>query len=57
MRVISTHPGYSFDDVQRNCGFELLKAAALEATQPPSAEELEILRHQVDAYGYVIGRG
>jgi glutaconate CoA-transferase subunit B len=57
MRVVSIHPGFRLDDVQRNCGFELLKAADLQATQPPTPEELEILRHQVDAYGYVIGRG
>jgi glutaconate CoA-transferase subunit B len=57
MRVISIHPGFRFDDVQRNCGFELFKAADIEATQPPTPEELDILRHQVDAYGYVIGRG
>jgi glutaconate CoA-transferase subunit B len=57
MRVISIHPGLRFDDVQRNCGFELLKAADIEVTQPPTPEELDILRHEVDAYGYVIGRG
>jgi glutaconate CoA-transferase subunit B len=57
MRVFSIHPGYSFDDVQQNCGFELIKADAVRVTGPPTDEELEILRHQVDPYGYVIGRG
>jgi glutaconate CoA-transferase subunit B len=57
MRVVSIHPGFCFDDVQRNCGFELLKAVDIQSTQPPTPEALDILRHQVDAYGYVIGRG
>jgi glutaconate CoA-transferase subunit B len=57
MRVISTHPGYGFDDVQQSCGFELLKADTLQETATPTAEELEILRNEVDPYGYVIGRG
>jgi glutaconate CoA-transferase subunit B len=57
MRVISIHPGYTFEDIQQNSGFELLKAAAVDETHPPTAEELDILRNQVDTYGYVIGRG
>lgn len=56
MRVISLHPGYTFEDVQQNCGFELLKAETMEQTNPPMADELDILRTQVDIYGYVIGR-
>lgn len=56
MRVISTHPGYSFEDVQGNCGFELIKADALDETRPPTAEALNILRNHVDPYRYVIGR-
>lgn len=56
MRVISIHPGHSFKDVQDNCGFELLEAERVAKTQPPSEDTLEILRDQVDPYGYVIGR-
>lgn len=56
MRLISLNPGYTFDDVQDNCGFELLRADKLEETPPPTKEELAILREQVDPYGYVIGR-
>lgn len=56
MRVFSLHPGFTFDDVQQNCGFELLKADSVQATKPPTAEELEILRTEVDPYRYVIGR-
>ncbi len=56
MRVISIHPGYSFKDVQENCGFELLKAPQLADTPAPSDEELRLLREEIDPYRYVIGR-
>jgi glutaconate CoA-transferase subunit B len=56
MRVISLHHGYSFQDVQDNCGFELLKAEKIEETRLPTKNELRVLREQVDPYRYVIGR-
>ncbi len=56
MRVISIHPGYSAKDVQDNCSFELLQAAAIAQTMPPTAEELRLLREEIDPYRYVIGR-
>lgn len=56
MRVISINPGYTFADVQENCSFELLKADQIADTQPPTAEELRLLREEIDPYGYVIGR-
>lgn len=56
MRVISINPGYAFKDVQDNCGFELLKAPDVKETPPPTAEELRILREDVDPYRVIIGR-
>ncbi len=56
MRVISINPGYSFNEVQENCGFELLQASQLEDTDPPTEEELRLLREEIDPYRYVIGR-
>jgi glutaconate CoA-transferase, subunit B len=56
MRVISINPGFTFKDVQDNCGFELLKAEKLEETLPPTEQELKILREKVDPYGFIIGR-
>lgn len=56
MRVISLNPGYSFNDVQDNCEFELLASHEIENTKPPTQEELRILREEVDPYRYVIGR-
>lgn len=56
MRVISLNPGCSFQDVQDNCGFELLRLVDLDETELPRKEELDILRNEVDPTGVVIGR-
>ena len=56
MQVESLHPGVTFAQVQENTAFQLLKAPAVEQTEPPRAEELRILRQEVDPYRYVIGR-
>jgi glutaconate CoA-transferase subunit B len=56
MRIESIHEGYTLKDVQKNCGFPLLEAKEILATQPPTREELEILRKEVDPEGYIIGR-
>jgi len=56
MRVESIHQGFSFDDVQKNCGFPLLKAAKIVETPPPSKVELETLRNEVDPNRYIIGK-
>jgi len=56
MQVESLHPGVSFEQVQENTGFELLKGAAIGQTKPPRSEELRILREEVDPHRYIIGR-
>jgi glutaconate CoA-transferase, subunit B len=56
MRVMSINPGYTFKDVQENCGFELLQVAKIKETKAPTHHELSILREQVDPYRYIIGR-
>jgi len=56
MRVESVHHGYTFEDVQDNAGFELLKAGEIVETPTPTKEELEILRTKVDPKRYIIGR-
>lgn len=45
MQIIALHPGVSIEQVQANTGFELEVAADLETTEPPTAEELAVLRH------------
>jgi glutaconate CoA-transferase subunit B len=56
MRVMSLHPGVSFETAQENTGFPLLKADTVTVTEPPTPQELAILRDEVDPYRYVLGR-
>ena len=48
MRVASLHPGVSVDQVLKQTGFTPEISDSLEETQPPTEEELEILRNRVD---------
>ena len=57
MRVESIHHGFDFSDVQNNCGFQLMKARQVVETPPPTTQELELLRREVDPEGYIIGKG
>jgi len=56
MRVESLHAGVTLEQVQANTGFELLVAEPLATTPPPTAEQLRVLRTEVDPLGYLIGR-
>lgn len=56
MQVESLHPGVTFAQVQENTSFEMLRAEMVDETRLPQAEELRILREEVDPHGYVIGR-
>jgi glutaconate CoA-transferase subunit B len=56
MEVISLHPGVTLDRVRANTGFPLGVRDPLQTTVPPSAEELNILREEVDPFCYIIGR-
>ncbi len=55
MKVESIHPGYKKEEIIENTSFELLWSAQLKESQPPSQEELTILRKEVDPEGYIIG--
>ncbi len=43
VRVRSLHPGVSFDEVQDNTGFDLIKPEGLSETPAPTAEQLAII--------------
>ena len=47
LRLESVHPPYSLDEIRENTGFDLGESTPVEATVPPSAEELETLRKVV----------
>ncbi|MBI5304830.1 MAG: 3-oxoacid CoA-transferase [Chloroflexi bacterium] len=48
MRLIATHPGVTINDVIANTGFELLVAEQVAMNEPPSADELRLLREEID---------
>ena len=48
IRVISLHPGVSFEQVQDNTGFPLARAASILATPAPTAEQLKLIRERLD---------
>ena len=48
MILLATQPGVRVEQVLENTGFELLVADHVEENPPPSAEELRILRREVD---------
>lgn len=43
IRVRSLHPGVTFEEVQENTGFELLKAPEMGETAHPTAEQLALI--------------
>jgi glutaconate CoA-transferase subunit B len=44
MRIEAVHAGVSIDDVRAHTGFDLLTAPEVTVTEPPSGEELVLLR-------------
>ena len=51
MRAISLHPGVSPDRVQAKTGFQLEMDPHLRETEPPDANEIELLRTIIDPLG------
>ncbi|MDP2974630.1 MAG: CoA-transferase [Anaerolineales bacterium] len=48
MRLKSLHPGVTVEEVVANTGFELVIPDRVGANDPPSAEELRLLRDEID---------
>lgn len=48
MRLKATHPGVTIDDVIANTGFKLIVPEEVGLNPPPSAEELRLLREEID---------
>ena len=51
MRLVSTHPGVTVEEVQSATGFELEVLGETEVTRLPSAGELRVIREVVDPRG------
>ncbi len=56
IRVRSLHPGVSAAELRAATGFDVGDLAAVPVTPPPTAEELEILRRQVDPRAILLPR-
>jgi glutaconate CoA-transferase subunit B len=56
MQVLSLHPGIELEQVRAATGFQLAIADPLGRTEPPTAEQLRILRDEVDPRRYILGR-
>lgn len=54
-KIVSLHPGVTFEILQKKTGFELKKPeAAIPTTPAPTASELDCIRNIVDPYGWRI---
>ncbi len=56
MMIDSLHPGVDVDMVLSETGFELIVPGEIGSTEPPTEDELRILRDEVDPLRLVIGR-
>jgi glutaconate CoA-transferase subunit B len=54
MYLAEYYPGQSVDKVRANCGFDLNVASDVKETEPPTQEEIEILRN-IDPTGFYLG--
>ncbi len=54
MVLTQLHPGVTLDDVRDNTGWELRVADDLHGTEPPTAEELHVLRNELDPDGIYV---
>jgi glutaconate CoA-transferase subunit B len=48
MMLLATQPGVSVEEIIDNTGFDLVIAEQVESNHPPTSEELQILRQEVD---------
>ena len=49
IRVLSLHPGVTFEEVQDNTGFALERIEGLDETAAPTTEQLDVL-HRLDPH-------
>jgi glutaconate CoA-transferase subunit B len=50
MRLASVHPGVTVDQVMANTGFELIVSATVPQTEPPTVEQVGLLRNRIDRH-------
>jgi glutaconate CoA-transferase subunit B len=56
MALLSTHPGVAVQQVVDNTGFKLIVPSKVGVTEPPTKEEVRILRDEIDPAGIFVRR-
>jgi glutaconate CoA-transferase, subunit B len=56
MRLEAVHPGVTVEDVRAATGWDLQVAADLATTPDPTAEELRLVREELDPDGVYVKR-
>jgi glutaconate CoA-transferase subunit B len=51
MRLTSYHPGQSIEKIQAKTGFQLEVSPDLRESEPPTEEEVRLLREEIDPLG------
>ena len=51
MRLKSVHPGVKVEDVVANTGFDLIIPSSVPTTEPPTQDQLHVLRNRIDVQG------
>jgi len=54
MTLLALHPGVSIEDVKRNSSFEIIIPSKVGSTSPPTAEEIRLLREEVDPAKFIL---
>jgi glutaconate CoA-transferase subunit B len=57
MYLSSYHPGVSIDQAKQNVGWDLKISPNAKETEPPTAEEVKILREELDPQGIFLKKG
>jgi acyl CoA:acetate/3-ketoacid CoA transferase beta subunit len=55
MRLISIHPGTTLEDILANLSFQPIVPGDLPTTEPPTAEQVRLIRHEIDPEGMYAG--
>jgi glutaconate CoA-transferase subunit B len=56
MTLLSVHPGVRVEQVVENTGFELVIPKKVTITDPPTVEQLALLRKEIDPKGIYVKR-
>ena len=56
MRLISLHPGVDVEQVRASSEFDIVIPDNIDVSMPPTAEELQLLRTEIDPAGLILAR-